>query len=672
MFPRLRTRASTPARRRRSESRDDSTLNASTRTGREAVRASPPPRHTSSLPRMALTPAVNRESVQPLTPHAVQKNSGVQPQFVPDARLNQTFTKSQLVTKLRQSAASSDTKTLEGQHTSDRQRGSTPVRAYTPVQHPTPQNNPSTIKHTVAGNSHKSQRPSSSYSSAKGQIVTADRLPPRPFTQIRKSLSGNLGDIAIQARSTPNSAAHKNGQHRKSTAKQTPAAPGEALLLNDHNNQQSSNVLGGTHPPPHITPDERPPGGLVGGMARGCLFTPPPITPDQEASLYQSLEHEILSNLQQLGFSLDSDDCSGSSSVCSGTAEENDSQHSSPCHRFTQEPSQDSSPGSACLADTPCVQQKQGSRVSSSAVPLVGGGSNPRDIGFDCVIDELQQERRPLEKVSVERWVNTLPFSSQGSRPGVTTTSTAIGVEVDASSSKPTQPCVASSWSSVGSSLESRERAEVASAPPLSQTVDTSGVTRDSDRQRRPRSSSFRQQRRSLKKPERVPSIYKLKLKPHIRPRQDNRPDRKPSKIPKPISYRRSRTSEEAGSAKDCTDNGVSSERNNRGSSRLLSDTPVDLNSSHITQAFPYEDVQGVSAFNCPAEELESWVWGLTSFHIYIQHTWFSTEIKKKKNTQVSSCQLLMLIFFFVPVRDTNQVDTCRTSQTLHKIWLVR
>ncbi|KAL8198783.1 UNVERIFIED_CONTAM: hypothetical protein K2H54_023936 [Gekko kuhli] len=44
--------------------------------------------------------------------------------------------------------------------------------------------------------------------------------------------------------------------------------------------------------------------------------------------------------------------------------------------------------------------------------------------------------------------------------------------------------------------------------------------------------------RRSLKKPERVPSIYKLKLCPKMRPRRDNRPGKRPSKIPKPVAYR--------------------------------------------------------------------------------------------------------------------------------------
>ncbi|XP_069788995.1 GAS2-like protein 1 [Narcine bancroftii] len=44
--------------------------------------------------------------------------------------------------------------------------------------------------------------------------------------------------------------------------------------------------------------------------------------------------------------------------------------------------------------------------------------------------------------------------------------------------------------------------------------------------------------RKGLKKPDRVPSIYKLKLRPRIRPRTDNRPEKKPSKIPTPVSCR--------------------------------------------------------------------------------------------------------------------------------------
>ncbi|XP_061459007.1 GAS2-like protein 1 [Rhineura floridana] len=42
----------------------------------------------------------------------------------------------------------------------------------------------------------------------------------------------------------------------------------------------------------------------------------------------------------------------------------------------------------------------------------------------------------------------------------------------------------------------------------------------------------------SLKKPDRVPSIYKLKLRPQTKPRTDSQPDKAPSKIPTPLSYK--------------------------------------------------------------------------------------------------------------------------------------
>ncbi|XP_068946048.1 matrix metalloproteinase-28 isoform X1 [Petaurus breviceps papuanus] len=46
--------------------------------------------------------------------------------------------------------------------------------------------------------------------------------------------------------------------------------------------------------------------------------------------------------------------------------------------------------------------------------------------------------------------------------------------------------------------------------------------------------------KRVLKKPERIPSIYKLKLRPKIRPRRDHRPEKRPSRIPTPLAYRQS------------------------------------------------------------------------------------------------------------------------------------
>ncbi|XP_014808618.1 PREDICTED: GAS2-like protein 2 [Calidris pugnax] len=53
-----------------------------------------------------------------------------------------------------------------------------------------------------------------------------------------------------------------------------------------------------------------------------------------------------------------------------------------------------------------------------------------------------------------------------------------------------------------------------------------------------PRASNVPKPRRCLKKPERVPSIYKLKLRPKVRPRRDHRPGKRPSRIPTPLGHR--------------------------------------------------------------------------------------------------------------------------------------
>ncbi|TRZ24535.1 hypothetical protein HGM15179_002578 [Zosterops borbonicus] len=52
------------------------------------------------------------------------------------------------------------------------------------------------------------------------------------------------------------------------------------------------------------------------------------------------------------------------------------------------------------------------------------------------------------------------------------------------------------------------------------------------------RANTAAKPRRCLKKPERVPSIYKLKLRPKVRPRRDHRPGKRPSRIPTPLGHR--------------------------------------------------------------------------------------------------------------------------------------
>ncbi|KAL4646649.1 GAS2-like protein 1 [Arapaima gigas] len=90
----------------------------------------------------------------------------------------------------------------------------------------------------------------------------------------------------------------------------------------------------------------------------------------------------------------------------------------------------------------------------------------------------------------------------------------------------PSEDCSFKDSSSESSSMcvsLSEVRSEGSSSPPPPTDGDPTVILRS---------------KKSQKKPDRVPSIYKLKLRPRIRPRIDNRPDNSPSRIPTPVSYR--------------------------------------------------------------------------------------------------------------------------------------
>lgn len=257
-----------------------------------------------------------------------------------------------------------------------------------------------------------------------------------------------------------------------------------------------------------------------GAIVNGYLFTPPPNSPAQEASLYQSLEHEILSNLQQL--SVDSDD----------RKRKQNGQY---------QPSQNIAESDHGGFSTVLAGFESSPHTSAS------DATHPVEASFDAVITELSKGNRLLEKVCVESWVKTLSGSLRASRETCSNTEV-----VDSSLNlKVAKACVTSSWSSMGSSVESKElpvdstispdsgngvsisirrRVTDANSPVVNPRATT--IT-GPDSLLKPRNGSFRQ-KRTLKKPESVPSIYKLKL----RPRHDYRPGKKPSRIPTPISYK--------------------------------------------------------------------------------------------------------------------------------------
>ncbi|XP_006640518.2 GAS2-like protein 1 [Lepisosteus oculatus] len=96
----------------------------------------------------------------------------------------------------------------------------------------------------------------------------------------------------------------------------------------------------------------------------------------------------------------------------------------------------------------------------------------------------------------------------------------------DAHHLAPSEDCSFLDSSSEGSCSQcviQNEACSVGSPTPPLQTADPCVVLRP---------------KKGLKKPERVPSIYKLKLRPKLRPRTDNRPEKSPSRIPTPVSYK--------------------------------------------------------------------------------------------------------------------------------------
>ncbi|KAI6074280.1 GAS2-like protein 2 isoform X2 [Aix galericulata] len=155
------------------------------------------------------------------------------------------------------------------------------------------------------------------------------------------------------------------------------------------------------------------------------------------------------------------------------------------CHPATSPPAKDAeSPG--VPADEPggtCGHGRGGSG-------LQGCWAHSQPPGYDRVLEELAHNRQPLRPVEMESWVAPKPPMATPQRAtlpaGGTTEELAAGAQTPQGTRAATLP----------------------------------------------------KPRRCLKKPERVPSIYKLKLQPKVRPRRDHRPGKGPSRIPTPLGQR--------------------------------------------------------------------------------------------------------------------------------------
>ncbi|XP_071621054.1 GAS2-like protein 2 [Heliangelus exortis] len=140
-----------------------------------------------------------------------------------------------------------------------------------------------------------------------------------------------------------------------------------------------------------------------------------------------------------------------------------------------------------------------GDELGGACAPVSGSGGlrgcwgQAQPPGYDRVVEELSHGRQPLRPVDLGSWIPKTP-------PPAT----------------PQPPTL-----------------------PTSGEVEGQGV--GSQTPRGPKASAVPKPRRCLKKPERVPSIYKLKLRPKVRPRRDHRPGKRPSRIPTPLGQRQRR-----------------------------------------------------------------------------------------------------------------------------------
>ncbi|KAL6074163.1 hypothetical protein STEG23_025646 [Scotinomys teguina] len=179
-----------------------------------------------------------------------------------------------------------------------------------------------------------------------------------------------------------------------------------------------------------------------------------------------------------------------------------------------------------------CNQSTRSQTIPRSGVyvPSLGGRWPESGGPYDKVIQELLQGPPPLLKVDLKAWKGGSaappkpvvgPRSSKekpGSResvPRIKASLTAKGTPVRTISSPRGKDC-------------STLTVPVTPEAPTHLCSDPS-----SDKAR----VCLGKGKRTLRKPQKIPSIYKLKLRPRIRPRRDHRPEKRPSRIPKPLAY---------------------------------------------------------------------------------------------------------------------------------------
>ncbi|XP_032901865.1 GAS2-like protein 2 [Amblyraja radiata] len=380
--------------------------------------------------------------------------------------------------------------------------------------------------------------------------------------------------------------------------------------------QQKSPIRSRT-PDPYSLNNNNNNKGVNNGRSKMCLFTPPPINPTQEIELYRSFEDEIVSNMKALEmFSLVGDNLEGSEpSGCSSAA----SLASSPNQK---EAKRSDNLCSSKYSISPF--QVAASHVNDANRPTsCGNGTLPpspkltqNGSGFGEVLAELVSGTPSLSHVDIENWIANSSLemvpsdsSTKLQQPGLNDMEAIKPFPnrtEDQSANEIGSTCdqKGSAFKGVMRRVVTMPQNEVTATELNSTPTNEGSDTNVSFDWPDPPCTLHKtwvqqgRQKRFLRKPERVPSIYKLKLRPKIRPRRDNRPEKRPSRIPTPLSYR-----QDDKTSKNTTKSGMQ-HKSHRANSRVVrSKTQVKQKpSSYLTQ--PEELVSREDS--CPSQRAQS------------------------------------------------------------------
>ncbi|XP_051014107.1 GAS2-like protein 2 [Acomys russatus] len=179
-----------------------------------------------------------------------------------------------------------------------------------------------------------------------------------------------------------------------------------------------------------------------------------------------------------------------------------------------------------------CTQGTRSRVIPRSGVyvPSLGGRWPEPGGPYDKVIEELVHGPPPLLKVDLKSW----KVSPKGPpKPDVSP-----GSPKEKLGPRERGPRTKASLGGKGATVRTMPPARGQDCSTLTAPAIPEAATRSrSDLSSNKAKVGLGKGKRTLRKPQKVPSIYKLKLRPRIRPRRDHRPEKRPSRIPKPLAY---------------------------------------------------------------------------------------------------------------------------------------